>query len=255
MPNRVMREGIVDSEAVAKLGAHSENFFFRAIIVADDAGRLDGRLTVLASKTYPITSLREGDVGKRLNDCVKLGLAKVYLWDGKPFIQLMKWQRCSSTQVSKFPDETGKYRIEWVSIETRDGVKEFVSSSMTNQSRNTGGKEGVATGSVGGQGDLPKKYGDGDGDGDGSRKGATPPRLPIDDSAWIEELGKSPAYEGVNIKREFEKMVQWCKVNHRQPTRKTFINWLNKADRAMAAEVQNKKDSNLQLFQAPRRGT
>jgi hypothetical protein len=233
MPNRVMREGIIDSELVAKLGAHSENFFFRAIIVADDAGRLDGRLTVLASKTYPITSHRESDVGKRLADCVKLGLAKVYAWDDKPYVQIMKWQRCSSTQVSKFPDDRGKYRIEWVKIETRDGEKEFVSSSVDTVSRNGRGKEGVDTGSLGGLTHLPKKYGDGDGDGDGDGKNGAIPSHPTSDEVWIRGLQESEAYKELDVKQQFLKMTQWCLANHKQPTRKRFINWLNRCDRPM----------------------
>jgi hypothetical protein len=251
MPNRIVREGIIDSELVAKLGAHSENFFFRAIIVADDAGRLDGRLTVLASKTYPITSQREADVGKRLNDCVKLGLARVYIWDGKPYVQIMKWQRCSSTQISKFPDERGKYRIEWTKLETRDGEKEFVSSSIDTPSRIAGGGEGVATGSAGGQGDVSKIYGDGDGDGDGDGKTGAKESRPTADDDWLKELQDLEAYRELPVRKEYQKMVQWCSTNHKQPTRKRFINWLNRADKPMNAAPQ--KQGELREYQPHRR--
>lgn len=56
-------------------------------------------------------------------------------------------------------------------------------------------------------------------------------RPAADDLEWLAELRSDPAYKGIDVAREYAKSVRWCKENRRQPTRKFFINWLNKADR------------------------
>ncbi len=47
---------------------------------------------------------------------------------------------------------------------------------------------------------------------------------------WIKELSADLTYEGVDVKREYGKMANWCKVNNKIPTRRRFINWLNRAE-------------------------
>ena len=61
-------------------------------------------------------------------------------------------------------------------------------------------------------------------------------RMP--DSEWIEQLANDPTYEGINVKREFGKAHQWCKVKGRSLTQRTFINWLNRVDRPMQPPQQ-----------------
>lgn len=59
------------------------------------------------------------------------------------------------------------------------------------------------------------------------------PASPSSDSAWLEELSKDKAYEGIDVPHEHAKMTRWCKERKREPTRRTFINWLNRADRKL----------------------
>ncbi len=54
------------------------------------------------------------------------------------------------------------------------------------------------------------------------------------DSEWLAGLKTDPAYSGIDIDRERAKMARWCKENRKQPTRRRFTNWLNRADRNMA---------------------
>lgn len=55
------------------------------------------------------------------------------------------------------------------------------------------------------------------------------------DAQWLEGLAKDPAFAGIDVQREFGKMSAWCRVNRKQPSRRRFINWLNRAERPMAA--------------------
>lgn len=61
----------------------------------------------------------------------------------------------------------------------------------------------------------------------------TPASASSSDSAWIEELGKDAAYLNIDVAHEHSKALRWCKENKRQLTRRTFINWLNRADRKL----------------------
>jgi len=131
MPNRLIREGWLDSEAIDKLSSDAERFFLRLCLAADDAGRFDGRRDILRSRLFPLKfGLRSSDVEKLLKQCVDERLVMPYEWDQKPFLQLVKCQRCSPCVVSKFPDRDGSHKIVYVKRETRDGEKEFVLSSL-----------------------------------------------------------------------------------------------------------------------------
>ena len=55
------------------------------------------------------------------------------------------------------------------------------------------------------------------------------------DDEWIEGLQADPLFAGVDVRKELGKAQFWCRENGRQCTRKFFTNWLNKADRNLAA--------------------
>jgi uncharacterized protein YdaU (DUF1376 family) len=55
---------------------------------------------------------------------------------------------------------------------------------------------------------------------------------------WIEGLSASPAYAGIDVKREFEKAKVWIGLPQnkgRVLSQRFFVNWLNKSDRQIAS--------------------
>lgn len=56
----------------------------------------------------------------------------------------------------------------------------------------------------------------------------------LTDSEWIATLKTDSAYKGIDVGREHGKMVNWCKAHNKAPTRRRFINWLNRADLPMS---------------------
>jgi hypothetical protein len=69
-----------------------------------------------------------------------------------------------------------------------------------------------------------------------------PKRNGIVDSEWLARLTNDAAYSGIDVSREFGKMANWCKVNHKLPTRARFVNWLNRIevmDPGIHAEEEN----------------
>ena len=55
------------------------------------------------------------------------------------------------------------------------------------------------------------------------------------DDEWLASLAASPAYQGIDVAREFAKCVVWCENKRKQASRRRFINWLNRVERPMRA--------------------
>lgn len=131
MPNRIVREGLIDSERVDALSPDAECLYHRLLLVCDDGGRFDGRINVIVAKCWPNrNNIRPQVAGKWLAEITRNGLAVCYEVDGKPYLQITNWQRCSNSKFSKYPDASGNFQIAFVHKVTRDGRKEFVSSSI-----------------------------------------------------------------------------------------------------------------------------
>lgn len=55
----------------------------------------------------------------------------------------------------------------------------------------------------------------------------------LSDSEWLESLKLKAAYKGLEIDIIYSKMQNWCEQNKKIPSRKRFINWLNREERPM----------------------
>ncbi|WP_202844755.1 hypothetical protein [Luteimonas saliphila] len=172
MPNRLVREGFLDSEAIHALSDAAECFFHRLMLAADDAGRMDGRVEILRARLFPLDlSRRASDVEKTLSECVSRGLVTPYEWRGQRFLQITKWQRCSPCVTSKFPWRDGSFRFAYVKRETRDGEKDFVASSVGMSIPSVRDADPIAP-------ITPPMCGDVDGDVDVEEQGASPAAPP-----------------------------------------------------------------------------
>jgi len=56
---------------------------------------------------------------------------------------------------------------------------------------------------------------------------------PLTDEEWLDSLKKNPAYKDIDVEILYQKMVVWCGENNKKPTRKRFVNWLNREDKPM----------------------
>lgn len=131
MPNRNIRDGLLDSELVDQLSPEGERLLVRMMLAGDDAGRITGRLDVLRSRCFPLKpGLPLADLQAWLTECEAAGAVLRYQFEGKAFIQIAKTQRYGKTMYSKSPWSDGSFQIQYVSRETRDGNKEFVSTSL-----------------------------------------------------------------------------------------------------------------------------
>ncbi len=110
MPNRIIRDGILRSKAVAQLHPMAELFYRRLMSVCDDFGRYYADPALLLSDCFPIRPswADEEGVVKWLEQCKSFGLLKVYEANGSIFLQIEKFgQRTKPGQKSKFPELPG----------------------------------------------------------------------------------------------------------------------------------------------------
>lgn len=105
MPTRYLRPGICDSDAIDSLSPLAEVFFYRLLVNVDDFGRLDARLPILKARCFPIKdSIDPKKIDSLLRELHEKSLLIAYFKEGKPFLQLKKWDNKPRADASKFPE-------------------------------------------------------------------------------------------------------------------------------------------------------
>jgi len=93
----------------------------------------------------------------------------------------------------------------------------------------------------------------GAGDAPASRAKPRSARRPtVCDEQWLLELQTNPAYQTLDVKALYHKMVVWCQNKGKQPTRGRLINWLNREDKPMTAPQNGGTNGR---YQVPRNET
>lgn len=105
MPNRIIREGILQSAKINSLGLEAELFYRRLMSVVDDYGRFHAAPVLLRSNCYPrrIDQVSDKKVAGYLEECAAAGVLVVYEVEGEPFLELAKFQQHVRAKHSKFP--------------------------------------------------------------------------------------------------------------------------------------------------------
>jgi hypothetical protein len=105
MANRVIREGILNSDRVDQLSWPAEVFYRRLMSVVDDFGRFDARVSMLRSALYPlrVNKVSDSDVVKWLGECSTAGLVRTYQVNGKQYLEINDFGQTIRIKKSKFP--------------------------------------------------------------------------------------------------------------------------------------------------------
>jgi hypothetical protein len=103
MPTRIIREGIISSEPINNISERAELFYRRLMTVADDYGRFFAHPATLRGACYPLrlNSVTEKDVKKFLDECISVGLIKIY--GGGKYLTVPKFGQQTRSK-SKFPE-------------------------------------------------------------------------------------------------------------------------------------------------------
>lgn len=112
MPNRLLREGIVDSERLDAVSADAECMFYRLLVVADDFGRMDARPAILRARCFPLKeTLSATKIESWLTELANFRLILRYEATSRPFLAIGRWdQRVRSN--GKYPPPSAD---EWLS--------------------------------------------------------------------------------------------------------------------------------------------
>lgn len=104
MPIRYLKPGVRDSEAIDALTPLAETMFYRLLVTVDDFGRYDARPAMIKSHCFPIKeAVTAEDCRALLAELADAGLILVYEVDGKPYLQMLKWDNLPRAKESKFP--------------------------------------------------------------------------------------------------------------------------------------------------------
>jgi hypothetical protein len=57
------------------------------------------------------------------------------------------------------------------------------------------------------------------------------------DAEWLADLATSPAYRGIDIRREHAKALVWAAANKKTMSRRRFVNWINKCEPTMGQQA------------------
>jgi hypothetical protein len=104
MPTRYLKPGIRDSELIDQLSPMAEALFYRLIVTVDDFGRADARPAMVKAACYPIKEAVTAELCEDLlRELATVGLVDIYAVEGKPYLQLRKWDNAPRAKASKFP--------------------------------------------------------------------------------------------------------------------------------------------------------
>jgi hypothetical protein len=201
VPNRILREGILTSPRMAKLGWAEEVFYRRLMSVVDDYGRYYADAGLLRAGCYPrqLNKVSDSDVGKWLRACADAALVRVYpAKDGESYLELLDFRQQVRAKDSKFPGPAP--------VCDAPAVRRDADAITGDAVAGTG--EADASACVADATQAPSKgeasapvfvFGDGDGDGDGdggdpqARKRAAPTQTPerpegVGERVWADWL-------------------------------------------------------------------
>ncbi len=81
-----------------------------------------------------------------------------------------------------------------------------------------------------------------DTDTDTKKKGSANGSRPQSVEDWLKELESDKTYAGIDVRREYGKMLAWCNVRGKQSTKRRFVNWLNQAEKPLPSQHSARPD-------------
>jgi hypothetical protein len=147
VPNRILREGILTSPRIAKLGWAEEVFYRRLHSVVDDFGRYYADHGMLRAACYPrqLNKVSDSDVGKWLRGCVDAALVRVYQVDGEDYLHVLDFNQQVRAKKSKFPDVPSTCAADAKQPTANAHLDVSVSvSEVVDEKRNSAAPDGVS---------------------------------------------------------------------------------------------------------------
>ena len=125
MPNRIIKESICTSDTIDQLSWFEEVFFYRLLVNCDDYGRMDARPAILKARLFPLKNVTEKQISDALNKLSTVGIVALYEYNGRPYLQLVTWEKHQTVRnkKGKYPavdgreETTASENVQLISIE------------------------------------------------------------------------------------------------------------------------------------------
>ena len=106
VPTRYLKPGIRDSDRIEAIESpDAEILYYRLLVSVDDFGRADARPLMVKSLCFPIRQRATADKCMQwLQELETARLIALYESDGKPYLQLTKWDNKPRAECSKYPE-------------------------------------------------------------------------------------------------------------------------------------------------------
>lgn len=216
---RRLYSGFTKGQRINKLSLQAEAWFWRVVATVDDFGNGDADPDLCRDATAGRRKVTSQQVSGWLGEMRSVGLIQMYNVKGEPYLHVIGFE---ATQ----PAGRNGRRIRRVPApdesEGIQNIPDVVSASDSDTEDDTHT------------------------DNESEARAAKPlsPRSPkICDEDFLAELQKREAYKALNVKAIHSKMLTWCEVRGKQPTRGRLVNWLNREDQPM--EKRNGTDNEL----------
>jgi hypothetical protein len=195
-PGFFINEDLVELPFVARL------LFIGLWTIADREGRLDDRPKKIKMAVFPAD---EVDINEGLNQLASRELITRYAVEGERYIQITNFQKHQYPH----PNEKESHIPAPDKSMTTHMPIHLNPSSLNPESLETESRGAAAM-----NGDRPP--------------GKTKPKSVKSDEEFLTEVQRD--YPKLDVAHVNRKMISWCKVNNKQPTRRRLINWLNRED-------------------------
>ncbi len=145
MPSRILREGILESERIHKVGPMAELFYRRLMSIVDDYGRYACDVQVLLSRCYPRrpTWADEATLTTWIAECQRVGLISLYSVNNHEYLEISDFKQATRSK-SKCPDPVDncvttatQMNSGCVAVETTLQTLRFDANTNTNTNTNS----------------------------------------------------------------------------------------------------------------------
>lgn len=208
---RTIKPEFFKHDVVATLDPRTRLLFIGLWCLADCEGRLEDRPERIRVEVLPYE--KKFNVNDALEKLHSVGLICRYKNAEASYIQVVAFK---THQRITGKEAEGTSRIPPPSIEElgKQRGNNCEAPGTTGREGKGNGKEGKGTGKF----DCPAGAG------------------PTGDDEWMQTLKGNPAYAGIDVDREYAKMRAWCEAHQKQPSRRRFVNWLNRCERPIVAQ-------------------
>jgi hypothetical protein len=103
MPDRVLKASILGSERIASVSEGAQLLYYKLISLVDDYGLYDARVRVVARQAFLLMDIPEAVIASRLVELDRCGALRLYIVDGKPYLQLQRFNGRIRQQKPRYP--------------------------------------------------------------------------------------------------------------------------------------------------------